>query len=340
MSILAFFSGASGPAPLPPPPSRDLALGGQLTFQGLYVKTRQYGWLPLFQPIIGWLDYPEDRQACYDVLRAAGDTKVCLALSGQYREGDSRNLLEPVNGRDYSSDLPAFHALIEEVLAAGFASVEVMLSGDGQSYDPGGMTHGFAWLMANFARIYAGLEDLSPYIVWQAGFDGWIPGWDWDDDGGWVRVEQWLSFARSVIGSCGYLGVYLSAGYWCWTESDRYLSPAGREVDQVLVEFPCPMGPPTSEVPANFCGQDGDVRAPFDQVWQISSRVLGPLYRRPPEQPACDDGGVHPGIPPTGRGPVVVVAREFDTYLTARGISTDTAARRAYLHAIGWANVG
>ena len=106
-----------------------------------------------------------------------------------------------------------------------------------------------------------------------------FPAGDWDNDGGWTGT--WFSHARSVIGPTGHLGAYLSGGYWCWTEANRWLSTGGREVDKAVYVMPWPMGPPTSPVPDDFCNQSTDTRGPFDQVWQVSNRALGPAYRRP-----------------------------------------------------------
>lgn len=333
---------------LPPPPTRDQILGGTCVFQGLWVETAQWGRMPLFDPAIAWLDLKADRLACYDAKRAAGSDLVVLAATGQYHEPqDSSNWYNRMPGQDFvtTGRMDVFHDLIVEALTeGGMTGVEVWCGGDGTGFDPGGLTYGFSWLMAHFAdAIFAPLADLNPYLVWFAGADGCIPGWDDDNQGHWTRTEDWFTHARPIIGPTGHLGAYLSSGYWCWTEANRYLTPAGREVDKIVQEFPSPMGPPTSPVPEDFCTQSNEVRAPFDQVWQPSNRTLGPAYHRPPEQPACDDNKTFgEQIPPNARGPVYRDAREYDTYEHVRNKVTPatTATRRAYLRSLGWPLVG
>lgn len=344
-----FFHPSGGTGHLPdPPPSRDQLLGAVRRFQGVWAETQQYGRMPVgFNPAIAWLALKADRLACYAALRAAGAEVVVLATSGQYHENDSSNWFERMPGRDFVSEgaMAEFHDLVvEAIVEGGMTGVEVWCGGDGTSYDAGGMTHGFQWLMTNFKdAIFAPLADLNGFILWQAGADGCIPGWDDDNQGHWTRSEDWFLHARSVIGPTGHLGAYLSAGYWCWTEDNRWLSPGGREVDKAVYEFPYPMGPPTSPVPADFCNQSGGVRAPFDQCWQVSNRALGPLYRRPPEQPECDDNKrFNEQIPDNARGRVFREVGEYDTYGHARPDRGEppTDQRRAYIASIGWPLVG
>ena len=214
------------------PPSRDQLLGGICRFQGVFTNTQQYGRMPSgFTVAIPWLQNEADRLACYADLRAAGSQVVVMAVSGQYHSPDASNWFNRMPGQDYFStgQMNVLHdRIVEAVTKGGMTGVELWCGGDGKDFDPSGLTHGYQWLMDNFAAIYAALKDVAPWIIWQAGADGCIPGWDWDNDGGWTRQETWFSHARSVIGPSGHLGAYLSAGYWCWTEANRWLSTGGR----------------------------------------------------------------------------------------------------------------
>ncbi len=69
-----------------------------------------------------------------------------------------------------TQDLPAFRAMIEEVVQAGFIPM-LFLGGDGVSHNDAGGTYGHAWLMENLPAIVAAVGDLAPYCLW-------IPGWD------------------------------------------------------------------------------------------------------------------------------------------------------------------
>ena len=279
-------------------------------FQGLVVVTRQYGTLPLFDPVIGWLANRADRQACYDAHKAVGDTHINLALSGQYKEGGEA--YEFIPGRDYSQDLPALAALIGEAADEGLYTL-LMLGGDGDHYDPDGLVHGYTWLMANFQRIYDGLKAVAPWTVFCPGYDGVVPAWQPAS-----RVADWLLYARSVVGDTGHLAIELSAGYSSWGDGgDNWTSPAGLAVDTILQEFPYQL--------------EGN----WDQVWQICGRMERP-YHRPANQPPWDD----PNPPfylstPTPRGPRYYVAWEYDTYGWVRQAPlSQVQAHRAYLQSL------
>lgn len=337
--------------PLPPAPPRNDVAAIQTTFQGLLVPTDHFGTVP-------WLDYyvtsPDitaaDRARSYAAKHARGDTHQTINVSWAYREP---GLVFAPDGRDLTNDLPTLRAFVREAIVNGF-KVDLDYPGDGNSLapnpdgsysynDPVGDTYGFEWLMANFARIEAGLgplptdaEDLHPFTCRRPGYDGVVPGWQ-----PWNKVNQWLAYARTVVGPSGCLSLELSAGYWAWSgEHNDYETPEGMELDAVLYEFPYNMGPPAAP-PANFTSLTNEQRAPWDQVWQISKRLLGSAWRRPAEQPADDDPGSYPDIAPRARGPLMRIGYEFDTYGFVRGLANSIIdAHRAYLRSIGWSLVG
>jgi hypothetical protein len=345
-----------GGSPTPTnPPTRDEILNLQGSFQGIWCDTsynqpgsRWRGRTPLFDPAIGWFA-PSDRKNAYAAKRAAGDKLVVLAVTGQYHENDPSNFYEQVPGKDFfrSGLNELVDLILEAVQQEGMRGVQLWCGGDGLGdgvnyNDFGGMTYGWQWLMKNFPAIYKGLESVSPWIIWQAGADGVIPGWAGPENN-WHRVNQWLTFARGIIGDGGHLGTYESSGYWAWSgETNDYSHDEGMLVDQICFEFPYPMGPPTSTPPADFCNQSDEVRGPFDQVWQISKRALGPNWNRPPDEPVCDDGGKSGGIGPGKYGPRSLRGQEYDTYGHVRNFIADgvTQQRRSYLSQIGWGLVG
>lgn len=356
--VMASGGSGSGPVPpLPPAPSRaQLATVRTTGMQGLSLRLDN-GQLVRFTD--GTLTSPElskaDRLRAYRTKLFNGDTHVILNVSWAYREGGL-----PWNpaGRDLSNDLPTLRQyLIEALTEGGMTGVLLMLAGDGSDSrkpngeitppgwtgpwgynDPVGDTYGFPWLMANFQRIYDGIgADLHPYIVWSPGYDGVVPAWQ-----PWSKVDDWLIYARSVVGQSAVLALELAAGFWTWSgERNDYGTPAGQCLDVILQEFPYPMGPPDHAIPPDFCNQPTDVRAPFDQVWQISKRLLGSHWNRPPDQPACDDPGHAPDLPQTPRGPFYPIAFEFDTYGWVRDCPlSQVQAHRDYLTAIGWSLTG
>jgi len=306
----------------------------------------------MFDPAVLWLDDQADRLACYAVKRAAGDTIANFTLSGQYRE--QGQAYQDIPGKDFSSDagLEQLRALIIEALTlGGMSGIWLMLAGDGESVkvdghyvynDPQGMTWGKQWLMDNFARIWAALTggdvDLTPYLVLVPGYDGVVPAWQPPSS-----VGDYLLHARAIVGSGGYLGLELSAGYSSWGDGgDNWTSDAGKAVDLILQEFPEPIGPPIP-APPNICDLPNDQKAPYYQVWQILARMLGPAYRWPADEPNCADNRNPPWYLSGGtpRGPFFYNGFEFDAYFWVRGYPPAMVeAHRQALRALGCAHVG
>lgn len=226
-----------------------------------------------------------------------------------------------------------------------------MLAGDGESVnnnpaqgqynDPSGWTYGWAWLMRNFDRVVTALEgdgareDLTPWIVFCPGYDGVVPGWQPPN-----HVDQFVTMARDRLGPNRALALELSSGYCVWAgdEFNNWSTEAGKCIDTILLEYPWPMltydatpahlPEPPPVVPAH---DPENKRRNWDQVWQVTGRLVRP-YHRPPEQPSDDDPSPPMLLQGTPRGPQVVVLWEFTTYGHVRGLDPKvTEARRAYL---------
>ncbi len=321
VAVIAPYGGASSA-----PPTRDQLIAVQTTgMQGLTLDG---------QPFLDWyLTTPDwdaaKRQRAYDLKHAAGDTHCLLALSWNYQEAGA---FAPT-GFDGTQDWDRFLAIMDEVIAAGFM-VSLHLAGDGLSTsgaapwrynDPQGWTYGWQWLMANIPDIRARIGDArAAFIVWCDGFDGCVPGWAGLEND-WHRTNEWLERARQVLGPSAVIAIYLSAGYWAWSgETNDYATPDGQNVDVVYYEGPWPWG------------------SNWDQLWQISKRLLDSMYRRPADQPADDDPGTVPGLHTTPRGLLSEVFLEYDTYGWVRG-RVDAATvqqHRDYIRGMGWQHVG
>ena len=299
------------------------------TFQGLTVVTAAYGSLPWFGAALSSLS-PADRAAVYAAELAAGDKYCIICLSWDYGEpGQPYGSGQVVPPRDMTGDLPGFRLLVVEIIAAGLIPL-VFLPGDGEGIGGGGLgTYGHAWLMANLAAIVGALAGLLSSIVIVPGFDGCVPGWTPDE------IDAYLIAIRALVGSARCVGLLLSAGYCHWGKgAQNYASAAGQGLDVILQQFE--FGP----YPANAT----------DQIFQVAPRLINGAYKRPPEQNliVAPNGGPDDPTPPyflhlgTPRGPYIVVAFEFDTYLWVR--STISAAQvaidRAYLSSVGYSLVG
>lgn len=354
--VFLILNGESGLTPLPKPTRDQICYVRTSGMQGMWVTVSQSAdhsvkkSIPFTDGLLTseWLD-ETDRANVYAEKRRLGDTHVILNLTWRY---DEPGLAYEMPGRDLSKDLPRFRDYIEEALAEGFYPL-VMLGGDGPSKpknpdgsypynDPVGWTYGREWLIENFAAIYEYLRDLSPWILWSAGYDGCIPAWG--DRG---QVDEWTLHARKVIGLEGYLLQHFSAGYCWWggTEGNNFLTPGGKAIDVVTTCMPVPMNPPDVKPPSNFLELPDDQRAPWDQVWQIEARLIpNDKYHRPPDQPAGDDDHKPPYYLATGtpRGPFHHCVLEIDTYGHVRGWHdlAYTNRRRAYLLQMGCESVG
>lgn len=327
MSLHQFDGGGSAIAV----PTREQLIAVRTTgMQGLWLDDG---------PFLDWFltspDYDASkRQRAYALKQAHGDTHCLLALSWNYQEDGA---FAPA-GFDGTKDWPRFLAIMDEVLDAGFL-VSLHLAGDGLGAGPGyndpkGWTYGWQWLMANFSDIWARLGSRTPFTIPCPGFDGCIPDWAGPENN-WHRTNEWIQLCRSVIGPDAPLFLYLSSGYWAWSgETNDYATTDGQQVDGVYYEGPIPFGPPE---PYNA----GD-SAPWDQIWQISKRLLRSAYVRPSDQPANDDPGTVPGSHQTPRGPMQPVFLEYATFPWVRkDISQATIGwQRQYLRNMGWEYVG
>jgi len=330
---------------LPIPTRAQLADVRTSGMQGLIVNTPSFGpgnWFELY--LTSEELTAADRAAVYAAKRAAGDTHMIVALSWAYREsGISFGTLgRAPAGFDGTRNWLRFLALLDEIIAAGFY-ISLHMAGDGLSRpdfgynDPVGDTYGWQWLMANLATIRAQVgEARAAYIAWCPGFDGCIPGWAGPEND-WHRTNEYLQAARQTLGPSAVIALYLSAGYWAWSgETNDWATPDGQQADVAFYEGPVPFGPLVGPYPGPENG------SPWDQIWQISKRLLMGAYVRPPDQPADDDPGTIPGSHQTLRGPLMTNYLEISTYDWVRGrVDSGTVQRqRAYLRGCGWARTG
>jgi len=292
---------APEPPPLPDPPTRDQVTHSHLTFQGLTVTCDGYGAIPWFEIAISSVD-AACRQQVYAAKRAAGDTALGIAVSWNY--SNDAGYSYPVVGRDFTDDYPALHALVEEVIRAGFTPW-IFLAGDGQSKpdctynDPHGWTYGYTCLSQGiFPATVRALDSLNAYVLYVPGFDAVFYGWDP------LQVQRFGQQFRSLLPN-GYLAIEHNQGHIPLGKGDADYAPNGpmQAYDVILGEY-------------NNWPATGDV------VWQILARMLGPAYRRGPDQPASDD----PGAPfsatagqfylryHTPRGPYVYHCFEYGLY--------------------------
>jgi hypothetical protein len=296
--------------PLPPPPTRDQICRVQLTFQGLTVETQAHGVLPWFEAALICLDLPADRQAAYATKHGAGDTHCILQYSkGGFLYNEPGQPYDNFPVPDFTQDRPRFTALVREVITAGFHPL-IFMDGDGEQ--------NYAWAYDELPRLVAALGELTRYVIIGPGWDGVFYGWTPD------HITAWGALFRSVCPD-GYLFIEHQPGRIPCGEGPSDWTPTGRmgTYDVLLSEF-------NNWAPGEPAG---------DGVWQIGGRLLGPAYRRPPDQPAGDDPRP-PWYLATGsaRGPFYPIAFEYFEYEWVR--TRVSLARiqqlRNYFTAAGW----
>jgi hypothetical protein len=332
-----------GSAALPAAPTRAQVCGVHMHFQGIVYDTREFGTFPgAFIELLRDDDFE-------DALRqhlAVGDTHVTMNLTGAYHEPAAIYPERLKDGHDWTNDLPGIKARIRAAVSAGLF-VDFALGGDGRSVnahpafgeynDPVGWTYGFEWLMENFPRVGTAMrgdqgsacpdgEDLTRFMLFRPGYDGVFFGWGGDTDGVDRQPGRVIAFGalfRSILPD-GYLAIEHDIGHIPVGEGGREYGAGMQSYDAILSEFP--NWPETG-----------------DAVWQIAGRLLGPEYRRPPDQPPADDPSppfyLRPGTP---RGPYFAVAFEFAKFPESRGRLTvdDVDSARAYYRALGYRFTG
>jgi hypothetical protein len=296
-----------------------------LTYQTAYGPIPAWFYAALSQP---------DRAAARSTHRQAGDTHIPIPISEAYRETGTLWPEALREGYDYTQDLDALRAVCFETIAAGFF-VDMPLAGDGLGSgpdynDPVGRTYGYQWLMANLARILAGLQgdgtaarpDLTPYIIFRPGWDAVFYGWGIEGevpDRQPDRVRDFGALFRSLLPN-GYLSIEHTPGHIPCGEGGSDYAPGGLmwAYDTILSEFQT---------------------VHQDSCWQVVGRMVQP-YHRPPDQPDWDDPNPPFYLVPSDRGERFYVAFEptqGGVYQWCRGLCTlaEVQAVRQYLRNMG-----
>lgn len=310
----------------------------QCQFQGLIAETHQYGILPLFDPLLGWLTgatAPADRANIYAAHKAVGDTHVNVAICGQYDEAGQ--VYQNIPGKDYTQDYPALRALLTEAIQSGFY-VWLVFGADGQDYTPPGSL-GAVWCLQHLDEILDALiggpgeTDLTDYCALCPGYDGVFYGW---------TADQIVEFATRIRARKPNAVILIehSSGHIPLGDGGADWANGGR-----MQVYDGPM----SEI---------DLPPPGNTLWQVADRLLGPaVYVRPPDDPNTD-------TPPwylrdgTPRGPYVTVCIEWEglyywvrilrqpgesdaSYLARlQAASAVIAQQRAYIKGCGYAYTG
>jgi hypothetical protein len=305
--------------------TRDAICSLNLTFQGLTVQTRQYGSLPWFEAALVCLD-ADDRQAVYAAKRAAGDSHCLVECFSDQRSiyDEGGQPYQQMHAQIWEQTPAEFLALVEEVMLAGFVPVVIF---DGDEGDLPLPAHGHANALRQLPILVDLLRsshyrDLNGDVLYARFWDGIFYGSSPDNIAAFGRAF------RALLPD-GHLALEHSSGHIPCGEGGDDFQPGGRmsTYDVVVSEIDF-----ANDIPPN------------DTIWQIAGRLLGPAYKRPPDQPVSDDP--HPPFylaPGNPRGRYFTCCMEWEgAYHWVRGQSTadQEASRRAYIRALGYTCTG
>lgn len=345
------------PAPLPAPPTRDEILNVRITFQGLTVRTQQFGDLPWFEAALPWLRQT-DREAAYAAKHASpawnpsGDTHALVMLPwgpplyDHPRQPYSRDRFGPLDWTSGGTAIDGRLAdLVHEVIANGFRDVLLFLGGDDGE-------RGYPIAMRQLDLVHDALSDskygdLRPYVVA-------IPGWDGVFSG--YSPRHVADFGAKCRRLFRYCGIEHRTGQIPTGGGARDYAPGGTmtDYDLILSEFDrITTGQRTWNRDRSGRGSADDAESGhriseyeihMKGVWNVAARLLGPAYVRPPDQPADNDPGSGASKAylriPSPRGPYAACAFEWTgeyDWVRHRESSDDITRDRRYLQSLGYA---
>jgi hypothetical protein len=305
-------------------PTREQVCNVFVGFQGIFILTKQFGWIPAFGPECGALT-DEDTVSYCAQMRRFGFTHVEMDISWRYVEP---GYAYPVSGLDLSQNLLEVCRRMNLIINQGMM-IKFALAGDGMSInnnpqpgqynDPQGWTYGHQWLMANLGRIISPMtnykgRDLTKWTIFVPGYDAVFYGWGIEGevpDRQPQRVIDFGNLFRAILPT-GYLGIEHSTGKIPVGESGIDWTTNGPldAYDTLLSEYD----------PFNLHS---------DNTWQILGRCTRP-YNRPTDQPAGDDPNPPYIIEPCSRGERFYIMYELLTYLWVRGLVTIEECNQAY----------
>lgn len=295
-----------------PLPTRDQVCGLGLTFQGLII--------PQFPAIPSWFETAlqcidaGDRQAVYAAKHAAGDTHQILEfLPAESIYNESEQPFQSYVSPDFEANPTQFLELVIEVLENGFTPV-VAFNGDNADNPVDGYPNALRQLPILVNLLSAYNERILYARLWDGVFYGSTP----------ANIQAFGRAFRSLLPN-GYLAIEHQPGKIPVGNgpSDYGLTGMMADYDTILAEMP-------------------NWPATGDAIWQVAGRMLGPGYRRPPDQPSGDDPNppwyLESGCP---RGSQFPIAFEWGEYPGVRGLLTPAqfTAGRAYYRSLGYTYV-
>lgn len=250
--------------------------------------------MPWFEPAIGALRDPSDRQAVYAAKHATRDTHCIVEFFAP-----TNPILYDEPGQPYQipsliheATPDAFRGLVTEIIAAGFIPTVVFDGDDGDN--PLGYPNALRQLPI-LATLLDGLHDRILYArFWDGVFYGSSP----------AHVQhfgqEFTRIIRQGGAAPGYLAIEFQPGHIPAGTGAADFAPGGlmTDYDTILGEFQCPT--------RASVGSDGAYADAMGNVWEICKRLASKTYTRPPDQPAGNDEGVEDYFAqPSPRGPYV-----------------------------------
>src|SRR5262245_24413126 len=220
---------------------------------------------------------------------------------------------------DFEVEHQRFYDLVREVIISGFIPI-VAFDGDNGDSHPYGSANAERQLpiLASLFSNGPNGENLTPYILFARFWDGVFYG------SSPQNIQNFGTMFRSYLPN-GYLAIEHNPGHIPVGNGPADYYPGGMMdgYDVVVSEY--------------------DYNVHQDSTWQIAARLLGPAYRRPPDQPSGDDPNPPFYLVDSPRGPRFTCAFEWQgEYYWVRGLQTVDYQRqiRAYMKSLGYKYTG
>lgn len=284
----------------------------KLTFQGLNISTQQFGPnQPWFEPAYQCLTNAQDRASVRAQKKAAGDTHLILEFftNQQSIYDESGQPWQQAVSPSGEQNPTWFRDLVSEVIYDGLIPVVVFDGDDGDNAE------GYPNALRQLPILVPLLEGLTDCVLFARFWDGVFYG------SSPANIQNFGQQFRKLLPN-GYLAIEHQPGKIPVGNGPGDYQPNGMMVDYDVI---C----------AEF--QDGALHQ--DSTWQVAGRMLGPAYKRPPEQPSGDDPS-----PPwylaggNARGPYFAVAFEYYAYEFVRSSVSQATVQgdRNYLQSLGY----
>lgn len=254
---------------------------------------------PWFEPALACPSICPDitfRRAVYNAKHAAGDTHCLIDFSQGGILYDEGGQPYQVPQPDFEANPAAFRSLVLEILSAGFVPTITFNGDNGDA-----VADGYPNALRQLPILNDVLSGLHDSVLYARFYDGVFYG---SDPANIQHFgQEFTRIIRKGGSAPGHLIIEFQPGRIPVGGGSADFNPGGRMVDYdgVFGEFNSPVGDPSLSTDRNGPGsiwvaEAGHRESAYEQamgnVWEVCSRLGGPSYVRPPDQPVDNDPNI------------------------------------------------